>query len=98
MLDAVTDGRHATEVRDGVGLVLCKEVLKQLRVAEIAFDERELPIVAQVGEVPLLVLDRLVIVHVVDAADFIAAIEQCSTQTAPHKPGGPGHENLHSHS
>ena len=49
----------------------------------------------QVGEVPLLVVERVIVVEVVEADDGVAAGEEGLGESAADEAGGAGDEHFH---
>src|SRR5579872_7053472 len=90
VLNAVADGGHGGKVGDSVGSVFGDELAKTVGLAEIAEDEGESFFGVQVGEMALFVFERVVIVHVVEADDFVAALEEGFGEPAADESGCAG--------
>ena len=76
---SASDGRHARERRqvdDDLRMTLREHALQRVGVADVALDERELRLAAQLGEVLFLVGARVEGVEVVEPDDVVAARAQ----------------------
>ncbi len=95
MLDRIPHRRHRRQVRHRVRLVLLKELQQQRRIPQVPLREREIRLTRQIREMPLLMNQRIVIVHTVQADHAVPAREQRLRQSRTHKPRHPGNKNIH---
>jgi hypothetical protein len=75
-------------VGDGGGAVFLENRLEPGGIAEIGFEEEEVLVGQEVGEVPVLVDSGIVVVEVIKADDAVTAIEEDFGEAGADEAGG----------
>ena len=83
------------EIDDAVEAFFSKECLHGFAVRDIGFDKTKTIAAFEAGQAGVLEAHVVIGVHVVEADNFVAAIEQDFAGVRADEPGRAGHKNFH---